>query len=84
MNAGTIAKGKVLHESVREWQRWRGDMPMRYDKLSEMPMLVAIGFEYLCGKFGRTNEAPHESGHAVMEAEMAARIAIANGQVGVG
>lgn len=53
----------VVHEAVREWQRWKYDLPRRYATLKEMPMLVSLGFDYLCrtqGKYDPPEDAGHE------------------------
>jgi len=37
-------------------------------------MLVGLGFEYLCNKYGKTDKAQHEAGHELLVARQKALI----------
>lgn len=65
MQDGTnkLPKGTVLHESIKEWRRWRQDAPRRYTHIGDMPMLVSVGFEYLVNKYGKNDMTYHQEGH---------------------
>lgn len=75
---GKLPDNVALHESIREWRRWRNDMPRRYPILSETPMVILAGFEYLCNKYGKTDTPLHQSGHEELVAQKKAEIELRN------
>jgi len=60
----------LVHEALREYDRWRHDLPRLWSTLGEMPCEVADGFEHLVRTLGKEGRSAAESWHkSVAEAK---------------
>lgn len=70
---------KNYHEAIKVWMAWRQDQIPFYKCVGDMPIEVAIGYEYLANTYGKQDLTPHKSGHDELVAIHRQMINIASG-----
>lgn len=68
----------MQHPALRAWIAWRNGEPMWFDHPGKMPLSIALGFEYLCERYGRQSLSPSRKNHDALVAELTNQIEVFN------